>query len=163
MKNRKNSATGRQLDGKALGATLIHLAVKHREEVALKELSQDRVVVEFLVLCRFQLTLLGVGRWNRIAKSMLAGLHEEFVAFDPEYEDLFEARMERYFKATENVAGEDLLRCLVDDWACCVGVSTDVATWAFEVLVESSTVFLELISAVGRDASRTPCSRRVDK
>ena len=152
--------TSWRIDGNALGATLIHLAVKHREEGTLEEQSQARFVVEFLVLCRFLLTLFGVG--NRIAKSMLAGLQEEFVAFNPDHEELFEARMERYFKAIEKVSPEDLIHCLVDDWACCVG-STSVATWAFEVLIDCSTVFLELIGGVGPDTSRIRCSRRINK
>lgn len=164
MKNENNSTTAWRLDGSALGATLIHLAVKHREEVTLEEQSQVRFVVEFLVLCRFLLTLLGVGGWNRIAKSMLAGLREEFVAFNPDHEELFEARMERYFNAIDKAPPpEEMVHCLVDEWACCVGVSADVATWAFEVLLESSTVFMELIGALGPRASRTRCSRRIDE
>ena len=62
--------------------------------------------------------------------------------------DLLEARMDRSFRALENVPPDsDFVRCLVDDWARCVDVSADVAPWAFDLFLETVIVFRELIGS----------------
>jgi hypothetical protein len=79
---------------------------------------------------------------------IFVGIDEEFARFNPEYDDLLEARVHHYFKTIENRPPDsDWIHCVVDDWARRVDVPTNVAPWAFGVFLEATMVFRELIGS----------------
>lgn len=147
-----------QADGHAFGATLIHYAVEQTELMLLEGHSKTRFIREFLVLCRVGLGLFGVG--NRPARSILAGIDEEFDRFDPKWDDQLVARQRRYFGVLENAlpasSGSDLFQCLVDDWTGWVDAPRDVAPWAFGLLGQAHMIFMALTGLIGPHSASSP-------